>query len=196
MSQKKLAALSRISLSTIKEIEKHEEYRERAEGTLENISSALGLEPSYLDDVLAGRKPEYPAVKPETEPTLGSLKDILVEFSEKLDAIEEHVGNIDASLASLAKRPDIHYPISTINVSTGLESPGLESPGLESPGSGVDAPTSQSAEDAELPIWRSAIDQAAMEQRTEDALPGRCSCRNCRKTPRIGFMIAKRFFLT
>jgi transcriptional regulator with XRE-family HTH domain len=138
MSQKKLAALSHISLNTIKEIEKHEKYRERAEDTLEKISSALGLESSYLDDVLAGRAPEYPAAEPENEPTLSSFRDMLVEFSGKLDAIEEHMGNIDASLARLANRPDIQHPISTFDVS----------PDVESPSSGTDAPTHQSAEDA------------------------------------------------
>jgi transcriptional regulator with XRE-family HTH domain len=134
MSQEKLAALSAISLSTIKEIEKHEKYRERAEDTLKRISSALGLERSYLDDVLAGRAPEYSTIEPEKEPTLSSLRDMLVEFSGKLNAIEEHIENIDISLANLAsqaKRPDINYPISTSDVS----------PDLESPDAGADTPS-------------------------------------------------------
>jgi transcriptional regulator with XRE-family HTH domain len=53
LSQEELAERANVSLTTIKEIERGTELRERRKETLPDLSKALGEDPDYLDKALA-----------------------------------------------------------------------------------------------------------------------------------------------
>lgn len=97
MSRNKLAKLSRIPVSTIQEIENHTKVRKRCKGTLEDISAVLWPEEkkTYLDEVLAGDRPEYTAPEPRDRLPINSLRDVLERIDERLRNIENRLARPD-----------------------------------------------------------------------------------------------------
>jgi transcriptional regulator with XRE-family HTH domain len=88
--------LKTVELSTLKELESHNVVRKRRKGTLEKISAALWpKEETYLDDVLAGRRPEYQAPEPMPKLTINSLRDALERIDERLRNIENRLARPD-----------------------------------------------------------------------------------------------------
>lgn len=98
MSQLELAAKSRVSPATIRELQYNKLPRRRHPRTLEAISTALDWPPSYLNDVLAGKQGR-PHDDEQSDPVLGALDEIhqqLQEIKSRLGDVERRIADEDA----------------------------------------------------------------------------------------------------
>lgn len=108
LTQEELAARLPFSLTVYREVENNTKQHDNDDELLVEISRELGFEESYLGDILAGRAPEYTAPEIGAGRMLSSIRDALTGISEKLDAIQQQVANIDSRLT----QPDVMQRIS------------------------------------------------------------------------------------
>src|SRR5205814_599005 len=93
MTQLELAAKSKVSPATIRELQYNKLPRRRHPRTLEAVSTALDWPADYLSDVLAGKKGEAHEDE-QTDPVLGALDEIhdqLQEIRARLAAVERQL---------------------------------------------------------------------------------------------------------
>jgi hypothetical protein len=118
-----LAERSRVSVATIREIQRPKKDRHHNSRTLESLSEALEWPRQYLDDVLNGR-PLQGTGEQVTETVPQSLRDILEQCLEKISVLEQHLGRIDALEQRLDGIADVVYSInSKFDVVIGLRHP-------------------------------------------------------------------------
>ena len=89
----RLAAKSKVSPATIRELQYNKLPRRRHPRTLEAVSTALDWPADYLSDVLAGKKGEAHEDE-QTDPVLGALDEIhdqLQEIRARLAAVERQL---------------------------------------------------------------------------------------------------------
>lgn len=97
MTQLDLAARSRVSPATIRELQYNKLPRRRHPRTLESISTALDWPAAYLSDVLAGEQAQ-PHEDERNDPVLGALDEIhqqLHEIRTRLADVERRLADED-----------------------------------------------------------------------------------------------------
>ncbi|MBV9648714.1 MAG: XRE family transcriptional regulator [Pseudonocardiales bacterium] len=102
MTQLELAAKSKVSPATIRELQYNKLPRRRHPRTLEAVSTALEWPAEYLNDVLAGKKAK-PYEDERSDQVLGVLDEIqdqLTEIRARLAAVEQQLAREDGSSAS------------------------------------------------------------------------------------------------
>ena len=101
MTQLELAAKSKVSPATIRELQYNKLPRRRHPRTLEAVSTALEWPAEYLNDVLVGKKAK-PHEDERSDPVLGVLdeiKDQLMEIRTRLAAVEQQLAHEDERAA-------------------------------------------------------------------------------------------------
>jgi len=102
MTQLELAAKSKVSPATIRELQYNKLPRRRHPRTLEAVSTALEWPAEYLNDVLAGKRAK-PYEDERSDQVLGVLDEIqdqLTEIRARLAAVEQQLAREDGSSAS------------------------------------------------------------------------------------------------
>jgi transcriptional regulator with XRE-family HTH domain len=97
MTQLELAAKSRVSPATIRELQYNKLPRRRHPRTLEAISTALEWPAEYLSDIVTGKKAK-PHADESDDPVLGALDDIhgqLREIKARLADVERRLADED-----------------------------------------------------------------------------------------------------
>ncbi|MFN2497178.1 MAG: helix-turn-helix domain-containing protein [Pseudonocardiaceae bacterium] len=97
MTQLDLAAKSRVSPATIRELQYNKLPRRRHPRTLEAISTALDWPAGYLSDVLTGAQAQ-PHEDEQNDPVLGALNEIhheLHEIRARLADVERRLADED-----------------------------------------------------------------------------------------------------
>lgn len=97
MTQLDLAAKSKVSPATIRELQYNKLPRRRHPRTLEAISTALEWPADYLSEVVTGGKPK-PHDDESDDPVLGALDDIhgqLQEIKARLADVEQRLTDED-----------------------------------------------------------------------------------------------------
>jgi transcriptional regulator with XRE-family HTH domain len=97
MTQLDLAAKSKVSPATIRELQYNKLPRRRHPRTLEAISTALEWPADYLNDVVTGGKPKLHDDESD-DPVLGALDDIhgqLREIRARLADVEQRLADED-----------------------------------------------------------------------------------------------------
>lgn len=101
MTQLDLAAKSRVSPATIRELQYNKLPRRRHPRTLEAISTALDWPAEYLNDVLVGQQAR-PHEDERNDPVLGALDEIhreLHEIRTRLADVERRLADEDERAA-------------------------------------------------------------------------------------------------
>lgn len=107
MSQLDLAALSNVSVATIREIQHHNVSRHRNPRTLASLSEALGWPRRYLEDILHGRPPAEPDEQAAGDDELRSRLDTLEQHLASIAVMEQRLNQITDLIYSINSKVDI-----------------------------------------------------------------------------------------
>jgi transcriptional regulator with XRE-family HTH domain len=100
MTQMDVASRARLSLTTVRELQRNLNPRRRRPQTLAAVSEALGWPPDYLGQVLRGGRPE-PHADEVKDPVLAALDSLGREIRELRDRVEQ----IERQLAAEDAKP-------------------------------------------------------------------------------------------
>jgi transcriptional regulator with XRE-family HTH domain len=106
ISQRDLAAISNVSVATIREIQHNNVSRHRNPRTLASLSEALGWPRRYLEDILNGRTPAEPDEHGEQD-ELRSRLDTLEQRLAAVAVIEQRLDQITDLVYSINSKVDI-----------------------------------------------------------------------------------------